>query len=81
MKVRMIHSEGEYVLADVVAQRLIEAGRATEIELTPSEVKIVPPGVMESFAVIGFDVRPGETITQNFARHGIAPVSEQPSAD
>jgi hypothetical protein len=84
MKVRMVHNDEAREHPDHLAQRLIDADKAVEIvEIMPSAeelsaLEIKPESEQPTFG--GYDVKPGETMGENFARHGIKPESEQPSA-
>jgi hypothetical protein len=83
MKVRMVHNDEVREHPDHLAQRLIDAGKAIEVvEITPTVEQLSALGIeaeSEQPTTVGYDVRPGETMDENFARHGIE--SEQPSAD
>jgi hypothetical protein len=89
MKVKMVHNDEVREHPDHLAQRLIEAHKAVEIiEITPAVEQLSALGIKPETVEVGppptfggYDVRPGETMEESCKRHGIEPVSEQPSAD
>jgi hypothetical protein len=87
MKVRMIHNDEVREHPDHLAERLIEAEKAVEtievIEITPTVEQLAALGIepVSEPPLGGYDVQPGETMDESNKRHGVAPISEQPSAD